>query len=258
MSRATWLADDLRAAGLTVKESSGWQSRGRPFGDLRAVVWHHDASPPGDSPGVPAYMLREMAAGRAGAQLWVDRRGTWYVLASGVAFHAGKVLPGMPGNSQSLGVETDHTTGEAWPEPQLVSLRRGTAVILRRLGRDATALHMHKTICAPPGRKVDPDGLSLPHERGRVAVLMAIKAAAGAAVQAATEPSPAPAPTTPEDDDMAFLFIHDNAWWLRDSGHTVHVPTMEDVRALLALGAVDASKQFSLAFCARLTEGASR
>lgn len=173
MTRAVWLADVLRGAGLAVKTYDGWATRGRPFTGLWAVVWHHDASPPGDSPGVPAYMLREMAAGRAAAQLWVDRRGTWHVLAAGVASHTGRVQMGMPGNFESLGVETDHTTGEAWPQAQLVSLRAGTAAILKRIGVDATGLQMHKSICSPKGRKSDPDGLDLHNERGRVAVLMA-------------------------------------------------------------------------------------
>lgn len=188
MTRAVWLADVLRSAGLKVVEHNGWQGRGAAFPDLRAVVWHHDASPAGDSPGVPAYMLRQMAQGKAAAQVWVDRRGTWHVLAAGVAFHAGKVRAGMPGNYQSLGVETDHTIGEAWPAAQLNCLRKGTAAILARLGKDATGLHMHKSICDPPGRKTDPDGLDLHTERGRVAVLMA---------NAAPKPTPAPQPPAP-------------------------------------------------------------
>lgn len=171
--RATWLPDVLRDAGLTVIEHDGWRTRGlstaRPF-TPRAVVWHHDASAPGDSPGVPGYMIRNYD--RAGAQLWVDRYGRWHIIASGRAAHAGKVLPGHPGNETSLGVETDHTTGEAWPDALLVSLRRGTAAILKHLGVPATrGLHFHKSICDPPGRKVDPDGLTLSTERLRVAAV---------------------------------------------------------------------------------------
>lgn len=171
MTHATWLPAVLRDAGLTVKTYPGWERRGEGFDGLRAVVWHHDASPVGDSPGVPAYMIRQIDAGKAGAQLWVDRRGGWHIVAAGSVGHAGRVRPGMPGNGQSLGVETDHTTGEAWPNAQLVSLRRGTAAILRRLGRDSYGLHFHKSICDPVGRKSDPDGLDLHAERGRVAVL---------------------------------------------------------------------------------------
>lgn len=165
MRRADWLAQVLRGAGLNVREYDGWQARGRDFADLTAVVWHHDASPPGDSPGVPAFLIRQMAAGRPSAQLWVDRAGGWHVLAAGVTFHAGAVRSGMPGNDRSLGVETDHTTGEPWPPAQLDGLRRGTAAILVRLGVGPANLHFHKSICAPPGRKSDPDGLDLAAER---------------------------------------------------------------------------------------------
>ena len=169
---ATWLADVLRDAGLEVVEHEGWKTRGLPGGVFvaRSVVWHHDASPAGDSPGVPAYMLRRFAT--AAAQLWVDRRGVWHVLAAGRAPHAGVVIPGKPTNYTSLGVETDHTTGEAWPAAQLDSLRRGTAAILARAHRRAgKGLHFHKSICLPPGRKSDPAGLDLAAERARVAAL---------------------------------------------------------------------------------------
>jgi hypothetical protein len=193
VTHATWLPDVLRDAGLTVKTYDGWKGRGGGFTDLRSVVWHHDASPPGDSPGVPAYMIREIDAGRPGGQLWVDRQGVWHVIAAGKVSHAGKVRRGMPGNSNSLGVETDHTTGERWPAGQLTSLRRGTAAILRRLGTDASGLHMHKTVCDPPGRKTDPDGLDLHTERGRVAVLMA---------QSQQPPTPEPTPPPVQEDEM--------------------------------------------------------
>lgn len=169
MTHATWLAEELRAARCAVKEYAGWRMRGGAFRrGCRAVVWHHDASPPGDSPGVPGYMIRQMEAGQPGAQLWVDRRGVWHVLAAGTAAHAGRVRSGMPGNSNSLGVETDHTTGEDWPPLMLASLRRGTAAILRRLGEDCHGLHFHSSVCDPVGRKTDPHGLDLAAERRHI------------------------------------------------------------------------------------------
>lgn len=237
MRRADWLSDVLTAAGVTVKTYPGWHGRGRDFTDLRAVVWHHDASPSGDSPGVPAYMLRQMAAGKAAAQLWVDRRGTWHVLAAGVAFHTGNVRAGMPGNDESLGVETDHTTGEDWPVMQVTSLRAGTAAILRRLGQDSSALHMHKTIASPPGRKTDPDGLDLHPERGRLAVLMADK----------------PTPTSEEDPVASFLFNSGGKTYWRDGGDTIHVPTMDDVNKLLSAGVRNVG-ELSAEFGTRLVE----
>lgn len=170
--RADWLGGVLHDAGLRIVEHDGWRQRGHgDFTDLRAVVWHHDASPVGPSPGVPGFMLRNWET--ASANCWVALDGTWHLLAAGVAYHAGRVLPGKPGNKQSIGVETDHTTGEAWSGVFLLdSLRRGTAAILAHLDEDDDGLEFHKTICLPPGRKTDPDGLSLTEERRAVCLLL--------------------------------------------------------------------------------------
>lgn len=172
--RITDLPAVLRRAGIEVVLHEGWKSRGLSTSsrfEPRSLVWHHDASAPGDSPGVPAYMIRNFA--NAGAQIWIDREGRWHFIASGRAAHAGRTLPGRVDNYTSVGIETDHTTGEEWAPDLLDSLRKGTAAILAHWRTTPVAgLHFHKTICDPPGRKVDPDGLSLGAERGRVAALM--------------------------------------------------------------------------------------
>ena len=95
------------------------------------------------------------------ANIWVDRYGTWHLVGTGVAWHAGEVLPGMPGNFDSIGIETDHTTDEQWAPELLYSLREGTAAIFEYQGTDANSLYFHKQVCDPPGRKVDPDGLEI-------------------------------------------------------------------------------------------------
>lgn len=171
---ATWLADVLRAAGLSVVEHPGWKTRGEgAFTNLRAVVWHHDASPVGYSPGMADYEVREVDAHKPGANCWVTLDGTWHLIAAEVTYHAGKVLPGKPGNHEAIGVETDHTTGETWSGVDLLdSLRRGTAAILAHLDQLEGGLHFHKTICSPVGRKSDPDGLELAIERAAIHGLM--------------------------------------------------------------------------------------
>lgn len=221
---ATWLPDVLRGAGLTVVTSAGWETRGHygGFVNLRAVVWHHDASATGDSPGVVPYMLRNWDSAAGG--LWVDRYGVWTVLAAGPAYHAGSVLAGKPGNQDSFGVETDHTTGEGWPAAQIDSLRRGTAAILARLGTEpGSGLEFHRTICDPPNRKSDPDGLDLDAERARVSEFM--------------HPAPPPISTTTGDDDVARLITEDGkALYGTDGVRVWHVPDPAILSALLTSG----------------------
>ena len=178
---AVWLPEVLRAAGCHVVEETGWRRRGLsrrlPF-TPRNLVWHHDASAKGPSPGVPRFLIRHFQTGSA--QCWVclgcagkHPVGTWHLIASGRAPHTGVTRPGVPTNFTSIGIETDHTVGEHWHPELLSSLRRGSAAILAHLKRPpGNALWFHKTICLPPGRKVDPDGLTQRLERRRVAALM--------------------------------------------------------------------------------------
>ena len=167
-NRITWVVPVLQSVGIRVVTHKGWLTRGLTTAQRFTpthVVWHHDASAKGDSPGVPQYMIDNFAS--AGAQIWVDRYGTWHIIASGRAAHAGKVVKGKPGNHDSIGIETDHTVNEVWPEALLLSLRKGTAAILKHMKEGPSSLEFHKTIA--PGRKIDPDGLDLTQERQRVA-----------------------------------------------------------------------------------------
>lgn len=169
------LADALRAAGLKVREYPGWKTRGQTDGPFTpiGVMWHHDASAPGDSPGV-VDMMANLA--NNGAQTWVDRYGTWHLIATGRMWHAGsgggwgRIRSGQ-GNTLSVGVETDHTTGEDWPPALLSGLRCGTAVLLRLLGSSP-----HDSLCGHKEYRItnpDPHGLDMAQERTAVAALMA-------------------------------------------------------------------------------------
>lgn len=177
-----WLADVLRAAGLTVLEEPGWKTAGRPVSTggfaPKAVIWHHDASAAGISPNEPGYLSHGRPPEAPGplCQAWVRLDGVWVAIAAGRANHAGVgdgwgVIPEDQGNTYAVGIETDHTTGEKWPTAQLDSLRRGTAAILTRLDASPMlALCGHKEYA--PGRKIDPAGLDLDSERRTVAAMM--------------------------------------------------------------------------------------
>jgi hypothetical protein len=73
----------------------------------------------------------------------------------GVAWHAGNVR-GPLTSYNSAGVETDHTTGEAYTAQHLDSLHRGFAALAKAHGRGADWVTFHKIEAAPRGRKQDP------------------------------------------------------------------------------------------------------
>ena len=195
---AIWLSDAakvLRRAGVKVVEekyTSGqfagrsWKSvsaSGTGYPQLTHVLWHHDASPEGESYGALSWMK---TAGPA-ANMWVALDGTWHVYCAGVSWHAGSGGPGwgVPKdqmNWYAFGVETDHTFGEPWNPRQLDSLRRGTAALMQHYGIPSKGLLFHKTwtdggvdgvpVLPTRGRKNDPDQLNLKRERRRLARLM--------------------------------------------------------------------------------------
>lgn len=210
--------DYLRAAGIPVAEHNNWRTN-RPLGNLPdrpKIVWHHDASPPGPSPGALDWIIGAYNRQDASAQIWVGYDGIWHFVGSGVAWHTGAVLPGMPDNFSAVGVETDETVGENWSVALLDSLRRGTAAIAAAEGYDPDDwLHFHKTICKPVGRKSDPEGLSLGSERATCKALMRGVAALPAKPVLTKPDQPAggggadPKPEE-EDEDVAYIVRRDN------------------------------------------------
>lgn len=202
-------ADILRAAGVPVIEETyvqgpyrgkSWKDvgfQGQQYRDVKFILWHHDASPVGDSPGA-LWWMKYMEIAPAGC-IWVcsgcngaHPSGTWHLIASGLSNHAGTGGPGwgLPKdsmNAYAIGIETDHVYGESWKpakkQAQLASLRLGTAALMRAYGlapNPSLLRHLDWTngeIDGVPrlptyGRKNDIDGLDLHEERIIVAGLM--------------------------------------------------------------------------------------
>jgi hypothetical protein len=202
-------ADILRAASVPVIEERyttgvyagkswkdvGWQ--GQPYRDVKFLLWHHDASPTGDSPGA-LWWVKQSELAPCGA-IWVcsgcngaHASGTWHVFAGLLSNHAGTGGPGWgiakdSMNAYALGIETDHTFGESWAptkkQTQLASLRLGTAALMKAYGLNpnpSLLRHLDWTngeVDGVPrlptyGRKNDISGLNLTDERVRVADLM--------------------------------------------------------------------------------------
>lgn len=170
MSDPLWLADVLRAEGLTVIEHDGWRERGHgDFLDLRGVLCHHTA-------GGGVNDWRIVQDGRADlpgplAQLVLERDGTYRVIAAGVCWHAGRgSWPGWPTNNANyhvIGIEAvNDGRGQPWPDVQLDAYRRGAGAILRKIGRGSSDCVGHKEYSSEG--KIDPYPLDM--NQFRVAV----------------------------------------------------------------------------------------
>ncbi|MDB5684869.1 MAG: N-acetylmuramoyl-L-alanine amidase protein [Sphingomonas bacterium] len=178
----TWLPEVLHAAGLKVAEQPGWTTRGRrDVGPIRGVMCHHTANRhPGNMPSLA--LITEGRAGLPGplAQLGLGRDGTYYVIAAGLANHAGRGMwQGVSsGNTSFIGIEAEHqgTAAVPWPDVQLDAYRRGVAAILDRIGAPAAMCCGHKEYRLPAGYKVDPTFEMAPFRRS----VQAIQAGAGA------------------------------------------------------------------------------
>jgi hypothetical protein len=184
--RLTWLADVLRAAGLTVVEVDGWRTRGSTDFAPVGVTWHATAgSRTATAQGEVNVILHgSTSAPPPIAQLMIWRDGQIFVCAAGKCFHnkVGWAGPNKGlGNTKLLGIEmANDNRGEPWPTAQLDAARRATAAIMRRLGADPTrrlAGHYEHQPSAgrPPGEtstKTDPAGVDMTAERPRVAALI--------------------------------------------------------------------------------------
>ncbi|WP_433793931.1 peptidoglycan recognition protein family protein [Actinoplanes sp. CA-252034] len=186
MPRLTWLADELRRAGLRVVEVDGWKTRGNAEFQPVGMTWHATAgSRKSTAQGeVHVILTGSNTAPAPIAQLMIYRDGVVYVCAAGRCNHnkIGWAGPNKGlGNTQLLGIEmANDNKGEPWPTAQLDAARRATAAIMRRLGADPlrrlAAHYEHQPyVGRPPGEgstKSDPYGVDMTKERPRVAALM--------------------------------------------------------------------------------------
>jgi hypothetical protein len=157
------MPDVLLKAGLKVALTDAWQMRGHgDVGTIRGVLCHHTAGPrAGNMPSLNTLVKGRPGLGGPLAQLGLRRDGTFYVVAGGLAYHAGQgSWQGVTtGNTSFIGIEAENTglaNDRPWPDVQMDAYLRGVAALLGHLGLPATACAGHKEFALPHGRKIDP------------------------------------------------------------------------------------------------------
>lgn len=161
----TWLSDLSVAAqksGLVVHEVSGWQTRGHAhFTHLKGIVEHHTAGP--SSGNMPS--LGVLVHGRPGlsgplCNLGFARDGSVYVVAAGVAWHAG-IGSGYGfttdmANFEAIGIESESTGRGDWTQAQIDGWPRLNNALGGHYGLPAAKMIGHYEWTP---RKIDPYGL---------------------------------------------------------------------------------------------------
>jgi hypothetical protein len=119
VSRDLGLADRMRDAGLDVVEVAGWQTRGSSSFSPRGFVWHHTAGPrTGIAPSLGVCINGRRDLPGPLCNLFLDRAGTVYVVASGRANHAGAgSWAGLTGNASVYGLEIENVGTPPSPGP---------------------------------------------------------------------------------------------------------------------------------------------
>jgi hypothetical protein len=164
MPKALWLTDVLKDAGLKVKEERGWKSRGH--GSMKAfhgILLHHTAgAKTGNFPSLNVVKNGRPGLGGPLANLGLARDGTWYIIAAGKAWHAGRGkyswdnINIRSGNDYLIGIEAENTgvaNDKPWPKKQVDSYVKGVAALLKHLELPPERAIGHKEWTT---RKIDP------------------------------------------------------------------------------------------------------
>ena len=163
MGRALWLPDTLRAHGLTVHETPGWQNRGSSTLNPSGVVCHHTASAAGsDHPALGTVINGRPDLNGPLCNVLLARNGDCYIIAAGTANHAGTGgWRGLSGNSSVLGIEAENNgVGEPWPAHQIDAYVRLCAAMCDGGGFTPDTVCYHREWA--PTRKPDPAGPGIP------------------------------------------------------------------------------------------------
>lgn len=147
----------LRSAGLVVKETAGWKTRGRPSSTgsfaPKGVLCHHTATGPKTSNATVERLLINGRSDLPGplCHFGLQRDGTVVIIAAGRANHAGTArrsgpIPQGDGNSLYIGIEAyNDGVNEAWSTKQKQAYALLCAVLcVKFLKVDAEYVRAHK------------------------------------------------------------------------------------------------------------------
>ena len=229
----------LRNRGLKVVEVDGWSTRGYAGQDLAGcagVMWHHTATNRAAFNGNNMPTLNMLVHGRSDlagplANLGLGRDGTVYVIATGVANHAGTGsaygIPNHSGNHYFIGIEMDSSGIAPWdwtPEMLEAAPRLGAALELAYLQHHAPESRMQLGHMEYSNAgKIDPAGWPGGMDGLRAQINAQIDAWNGSAPSPAPAapsvpaPAPAPAPAAP----VRKTYPLDQAHWTVQAGDTL-------------------------------------
>jgi hypothetical protein len=158
----TDLAAVLRGAGLEVVELPGWKTRGHgPMAAVDGVTCHHTGSGRGTGATLGLSTVRDGRQDLVGplAHLYLNRAGTFYVVAAGLCYHAGKSRKETYTNGRRIGIEAlaaGDGWAQDWPVAQMTAYARGCRALTEHYRFPVSEVLGHKETCAPEGRKIDP------------------------------------------------------------------------------------------------------
>lgn len=155
------LATHLKSRGLNVIIVTGAQSRGHGSfpGKPVTVLTHHTATADSIRGDYPS--LRIVRDGRSDlpgplAQFGLGRSGTVYIIASGLAWHAGKVGKTEWDNWRSVGIEAENSGTSSYSTDMYNDYVKLVAALAEPNGLDLKNVLGHKEAAVPKGRKPDP------------------------------------------------------------------------------------------------------
>ena len=155
----------VRGTPYRVVEVAGWQTRGhKGYRVIEGIIGHHTATSDkalGDYPS-----LNVVTRGRSDlpgplCTYGLGRSGTIYVVAAGVAYHAGASRhAGFTDlNDEYAGIEAESAGLGFWTAAQKDCYPRLVAAFLSYIRRNPDRYASHRGCALPTGRKPDPRGL---------------------------------------------------------------------------------------------------